>query len=68
MNIVLALSSGAWAGIGVAVAVLWIVLMIFFGIRTLRNRHGWLFFFGIFFPLLWIIGAFMTPSPESSTY
>ncbi len=29
---------------------------------TLRNGHG-MFFFGIFFPVLWIIGAFMGP-PE----
>jgi hypothetical protein len=30
---------------------------------TIRNRHGWMFFFGIFFPILWIFGAFMRP-PE----
>jgi hypothetical protein len=36
--------------------------MIFLGIRTLGNGHGWLFFFGIFFPLLWLIGAFMQPA------
>jgi hypothetical protein len=29
---------------------------------TLRNGHGWMFFFGIFFPILWIIGAIMRPS------
>ena len=34
------------------------------GIMTLRNGHGWMFFFGIFFPLLWIIGAFMRPPRE----
>jgi len=31
------------------------------GLMTLRNRHGWMFFFGIFFPILWIFGAFMSP-------
>ena len=30
-------------------------------IVTLRNGHGWLFFFGIFLPFLWIIGAIMRP-------
>jgi hypothetical protein len=30
---------------------------------TLRNGHGWMFFFGIF-PILWIFGAFMRP-PET---
>ena len=38
-------------------------LFIWLGLRTLRNGHGWLFFFGIFFPLLWIFGAFMQPAP-----
>jgi hypothetical protein len=32
---------------------------------TLRNGHGWMFFFGILFPVLWIIGAFMKP-PETA--
>ena len=49
-----------WWGIGLG-ALLWIVLFIWLGLRTLRGGHGWLFFFGIFFPLLWIIGAFMRP-------
>ena len=31
------------------------------GLGTLRNGHGWMFFFGIFFPLLWLFGAFMQP-------
>ena len=36
----------------VLAAVLYIVLFIWLGVATLRNGHGWLFFFGIFFPLL----------------
>ena len=51
-----------WWGLGGLYAVLWIVLMIWLGLRTLRNGHGWLFFFGIFLPLLWIVGAFMQPA------
>ena len=51
-----------WWGIGGLYALLWIALFIWLGLRTLRNRHGWLFFFGIFFPILWIIGAFMRPA------
>jgi hypothetical protein len=30
----------------------------------MRNGHGWMFFFGIFFPILWIFGAFMRPAVE----
>jgi hypothetical protein len=52
-----------WWGIGFGGLVLYLVLLIFLGVRTLRNGHGWMFFFGIFFPLLWIFGAFMAP-PE----
>jgi len=51
-----------WWGIGGFYAVLWLVLMIWLGLRTLRNGHGWLFFFGIFLPLLWVFGAFMRPA------
>jgi hypothetical protein len=25
------------------------------------DLDGWMFFFGIFFPILWIFGAFMRP-------
>lgn len=50
-----------WWGIGIG-AFLWVVLFIFLGIRTLRNGHGWMFFFGIFFPLLWILAALMQPA------
>jgi hypothetical protein len=28
---------------------------------TLRNHHGVMFVLGIFFPILWIIGAVMSP-------
>jgi hypothetical protein len=50
-----------WWGIGFGVGILYVVLLITLGIMTLRNGHGWMFFFGLFFPVLWIFGAFMTP-------
>jgi hypothetical protein len=51
-----------WIGFGIFI---WLILFFWLGIATLRNGHGWLFFFGIFFPLLWIFGAFSRP-PASS--
>jgi hypothetical protein len=52
--------------------VLWILLValylacwFFLGLATLRKGHKLLFWLGIFFPLLWIIGAFMNPKPEA---
>jgi hypothetical protein len=29
---------------------------------TLRKGHGWLVVCGIFFPILWLIGAVMRPA------
>ena len=46
----------AW--LWILLAILYVVLFFWLGIATLRNGHGWLFFFGIFFPILWIFGAF----------
>ena len=45
-------------------AVIYIALMLTCGIITLRNGHGWMFIFGIFIPILWIIGAIMRPAPQ----
>ena len=45
-------------------AVVYIGLFFWLGLSTLRNGHGWLFFFGIFFPILWIFGAFAGPADE----
>jgi hypothetical protein len=55
-----------WWGIGFG-GLLWIVLAVTLGVMTIRNGHGWLFFFGIFFPILWIFGALMRPTPTAST-
>jgi hypothetical protein len=52
---------GMWWGIGFG-GLLYVVLLITLGVMTLRNGHGWLFFFGIFLPFLWIIGAIMRPT------
>ena len=55
-----------WWGIGFGGLFLYLLLLIFLGIRTLRNGHGWMFFLGIFFPILWIFGAFMRPSAAAA--
>jgi hypothetical protein len=54
-----------WWGIGIGGAILYLVLVFTLGLMTLRNGHGWMFFFGIFFPVLWIFGAFMK-RPETA--
>jgi hypothetical protein len=50
-----------WWGIGIGVFLLYLVVLFTLGFTTLRNGHGWMFFFGIFLPLLWLFGALMGP-------
>lgn len=50
----------------ILIAVTYITLFFWLGLATLRNGHGLLFFFGIFFPLLWIFGAFSRPPAASN--
>ena len=53
-----------WWGIGIGGAVLYLIVAFTLGLMTLRNGHWWMFFLGIFFPILWIFGAFSRP-PET---
>jgi hypothetical protein len=50
-----------WWAIGFG-GLLYLILALTLGFMTIRNGHGWMFFFGLFFPLLWIFGAFMGPT------
>jgi len=51
-----------WWGIGAFGMLLYFALLFFLGLSCLRNGHWVLFIFGIFLPLLWIIGALLPPS------
>jgi hypothetical protein len=53
-----------WWGIGIGAAFLYFLIAFTLGLMTLRNGHGWMFFLGIFFPILWIFGAFMRPAEK----
>jgi hypothetical protein len=55
-----------WWGIGIGAGILYLLVAVTLGVMTLRNGHGWMFFFGIFFPVLWIIGAFMRPPARAA--
>ena len=61
---------GRWGAIVAAmiiwilIAVAYVTLFFWLGLATLRNGHGWLFFFGIFLPILWIFGAFSPPAAQ----
>lgn len=51
-----------WWGIGIVGFFLYVTLLFVLGLKTLRNGHGWMFFFGIFLPFLWLLGAMMRPA------
>jgi hypothetical protein len=52
---------------------LWLVLaavylaaFVVLGLTTLRKGHTALFWFGIVFPVLWIVGALMAPTSSAA--
>jgi len=56
LALVVATSAG-WYTSGVLAALLWIVLFVFLGVKTLRKGHWVMFLVGIVIPLFWLIGA-----------
>ena len=54
-----------WWGIGIGGFLLYLILLFTLGLMTLRNGHTVLFWIGIIFPFLWIIGALMAPTPTA---
>ena len=54
-------------------ALVWILLVTLYltalfvlGLATLRKGHTILFWFGILFPFLWIVGALMQPTADAA--
>jgi hypothetical protein len=47
-------------------ATIYLVALIWLGVATLRKGHWVLFVIGIFFPLLWIIGALIPPTARAA--
>jgi uncharacterized protein YebE (UPF0316 family) len=50
----------------ILLAVLYVTLFVALGISTLRKGHYVLFFVGIVFPILWIVGAVIGPTPQAA--
>ena len=51
-----------YAGLG---ALIWLLLFVFLGIRTLRKGHWVMFLLGIILPLFWLIGALIPSTAET---
>ena len=49
----------------VVLSLLYLTLFFMLGLATLRKGHYFLFFVGIVFPVLWIIGALVGPTPRA---
>lgn len=47
-------------------AVVYIVVLVSLGLSTLRKGHLVLFIIGFFFPVLWVIGALIGPTPRAA--
>ena len=50
----------------ILLAALYLTALFVLGLTTLRKGHTVLFWFGILFPLLWIVGALMPPTAEAA--
>ena len=53
----LAISAAGIAGFGV----LYVLLFLFLGIRSIKHGHWIMFLIGIPFPIFWVIGGLMPP-------
>jgi hypothetical protein len=56
---VLASSSAGWWRFGGLGVFIWLLLLIFLGIRTLRHGHWVIFLIGLVLPIAWLFGAFI---------
>ena len=50
----------------ILLGIVYIACWIYFGLATFRNGHYWMFWIGFFLPFLWIIGAFISPTPAAA--
>jgi hypothetical protein len=46
--------------------VLYLTALVSLGVSTLRKGHTVMFVVGIVFPILWIVGALMAPTPRAA--
>ena len=51
-----------WWLVGIGGLFLYLLVLFTLGLSTLRKGHWVMFILGIFFPLFWLIGAFMEPT------
>lgn len=57
------MSTFLWFVLGV----IYLVVLLSLGLTTFRKGHHVLFFIGIIFPILWLIGALIAPTQRART-
>jgi hypothetical protein len=50
----------------VLLGILYLVLLVTLGVTTLRKGHFILFIIGFFFPVLWLVGGVIGPTPRAA--
>jgi hypothetical protein len=50
----------------ILLAILYIVVGLYFGLATFSKGHYWMFWIGFFLPFLWIIGALIAPTERAA--
>jgi hypothetical protein len=50
-----------YIGLGVAGFIIYVFLLVYFGVKTVRNGHWVLFILGFFFFPFWILGGMIPP-------
>jgi hypothetical protein len=50
----------------ILLGVLYVVILVTLGLATLRKGHVFLFIVGIIFPVLWLVGAMIAPTPRAA--
>jgi hypothetical protein len=45
----------------VGLGIIYLFLLVFLGVRTIKNGHWILFVIGFFIPLVWILGGMLPP-------
>jgi hypothetical protein len=50
----------------VLLGILYFVLLVTLGVTTLRKGHFILFIIGFFFPVLWLVGGVIGPTPRAA--
>jgi hypothetical protein len=46
--------------------IFYVVILVTLGLATLRKGHVLLFIVGIIFPVLWLVGAMIAPTPRAA--